>query len=155
MRSRNSDVLRRLRNRLHETEIRDPDSLPQTHHPGTAREKEFGCAEQQLRSHRRKHETCTRNADPARGGPDTAGRAMLVLTRKPGESIRIGEDISIRVIGVQRRQVRFAIDAPREIPVHREEVYELIQKENREAAASTTELDPTPIWKRGNEGVTK
>ena len=80
---------------------------------------------------------------------------MLVLTRKPGARIRIGEDISIRVIGVQRRQVRFAIDAPREIPVHREEVYELIQKENREAAASTTELDPTPIWKRGNEGVTK
>ena len=57
---------------------------------------------------------------------------MLVLTRKPGESIRIGEDISIRVIGVQRRQVRFAIDAPREIPVHREEVYELIQKENHQ-----------------------
>ena len=51
--------------------------------------------------------------------------------------------------------MRFAIDAPREIPVHREEVYDLIQKENREAAASTTELDPTPIWKRGNEGVTK
>ena len=80
---------------------------------------------------------------------------MLVLPRKSGESIRIGDDISIRVIGIQRNQVRVAIDAPREIPVHREEIYELVKKRNREAAASTAELDPTQIWQRSKGGGTK
>ena len=76
---------------------------------------------------------------------------MLVLTRKPGESIRIGDDVAIRVIGIQRRQVRFAIDAPREIPVHREEIYQLVQKENLRAAESTCELDPTAAWARARK----
>lgn len=80
---------------------------------------------------------------------------MLVLTRKNGESIRIGDDISIRVIGIQRRQVRFAIDAPREIPVHREEIYELVQKENREAAQSTTQVDTASIWQQSQGSSTK
>ncbi len=80
---------------------------------------------------------------------------MLVLTRKNGESIRIGDDISIREIGIQRRQVRFAIDAPREIPVHREEIYELVQKENREAAQSTTQVDTASIWQQSQGSSTK
>ena len=54
---------------------------------------------------------------------------MLILTRKPGEVIRIGDNIIITVTGVQGNQVRLGITAPREIPVHREEIYQNIQKE--------------------------
>ncbi|MGV8846768.1 MAG: carbon storage regulator CsrA [Propionicimonas sp.] len=61
---------------------------------------------------------------------------MLVLTRKVGETIRIGDDIEITVIGVQRDTVRISIQAPREIRVHREEVYQLVQAANAEAAAN-------------------
>ena len=73
---------------------------------------------------------------------------MLVLTRKVGQSIRIGDQISVRVLGIQRGQVRFAIDAPREIPVHREEIYRIVQEENVSAARSTQETDPGKLWRR-------
>jgi carbon storage regulator len=76
---------------------------------------------------------------------------MLVLTRRLGESIRIGDEISIRVLEIQRGQVRVAIDAPREIPVHREEVYEQVQEENRKAANATRDLDPAVLWRRSRE----
>ena len=71
---------------------------------------------------------------------------MLVLTRRPGESIRIGDEISVLVIEIQRGQVKVAIDAPREVTVHREEVYELVQRENRKAAHQHTEDDPAELW---------
>ncbi len=61
---------------------------------------------------------------------------MLALTRKKGESIIIGDDIEIVIIGVQGEQVKLGIVAPRNIPVHRKEIYELIQLENIEAAKS-------------------
>ena len=54
---------------------------------------------------------------------------MLVLTRKSGQSIKIGDDISLTVLGVQGSQVRFGIEAPRDISVHREEIYRRIQEE--------------------------
>ena len=73
---------------------------------------------------------------------------MLVLTRRVGEKIRIADNISIAVLEIQRGQVRFAIDAPREIPVHREEVYEQVQAENRRAAQSIKDLDATKLWRR-------
>lgn len=53
---------------------------------------------------------------------------MLILTRRNGESINIGEDIIIRILAVDGGQVRIGIEAPKEIPVHRDEVYERIQK---------------------------
>ncbi len=59
---------------------------------------------------------------------------MLVLTRKINESIMIGDSIEVVVIGVHGEQVKIGIKAPRNVAVHRREVYEAIQKENIEAA---------------------
>ncbi len=58
---------------------------------------------------------------------------MLILTRKVGESITIGEQVKITVLGVFGRQVRLGVDAPPDVLVHREEVYVKIQEENRQA----------------------
>lgn len=62
---------------------------------------------------------------------------MLILTRKPGESITIGDDIKIQVIEIKGKQVRLGIDAPKSYVIHREEVYIRIQEENKLAAEKT------------------
>ena len=54
---------------------------------------------------------------------------MLVLSRKMGESIHVGDSVTITVLGVARGQVKIGIDAPRELAVHREEIYRRIQDE--------------------------
>ena len=59
---------------------------------------------------------------------------MLILTRKSGESITIGDDVKITVVEVKGKQVRIGIDAPRSYMIHREEIYLNIQEENRRAA---------------------
>jgi len=59
---------------------------------------------------------------------------MLILTRKSGESITIGDDVKVTVVDVKGKQVRIGIDAPRSYTIHREEVYISIQEENRRAA---------------------
>ena len=61
---------------------------------------------------------------------------MLILTRKLGESIAIGDNIKVSVLGIHGRQVRIGIDAPPEIIVHREEIYLKVQEENRNASRS-------------------
>ena len=61
---------------------------------------------------------------------------MLILTRKLGESINIGEDIKVSVLGIHGKQVRIGIDAPMNVVVHREEIYVKIQEENRKASGS-------------------
>jgi carbon storage regulator len=63
---------------------------------------------------------------------------MLVLSRHRDESIIIGDDIKITVVDIRGDKVRLGIDAPVQIPVHRQEVYEAIQRENRQAA----QIDP-------------
>ena len=60
---------------------------------------------------------------------------MLVLTRRPGESIMIGDGIVVTVLDVRGDVVRVGIKAPRSVQVHREEVYRELQKANREAAS--------------------
>ena len=55
---------------------------------------------------------------------------MLILTRKVGESLIIGDDVSVVVLGVKGNQVRIGVDAPKSISVHREEIYNRIQEEN-------------------------
>lgn len=64
---------------------------------------------------------------------------MLILTRKLGESINIGDEIKVTVLGVFGRQVRLGVDAPPTVIVHREEVYLKIQDENRAASHSIKE----------------
>lgn len=59
---------------------------------------------------------------------------MLILTRKLGESITIGDDIKVSVLGIRGRQVRLGIEAPAKVVVHREEIYVKIQEENRKAS---------------------
>ncbi len=52
---------------------------------------------------------------------------MLILTRRVGESIRINDDITVTVLGVNGMQVRLGVEAPEEVSVHRQEIYERIQ----------------------------
>ncbi len=54
---------------------------------------------------------------------------MLVLSRKMGESIRVGDSVTVTVLGVARGQVKIGIEAPRKLAVHREEIYRRIQDE--------------------------
>ena len=63
---------------------------------------------------------------------------MLVLSRYRDESIIIGDNIVVTIVDIRGDKVRLGINAPTEIPVHRQEVYDAIQRENRRAA----ELDP-------------
>ena len=59
---------------------------------------------------------------------------MLVLSRHRDESIMIGDDVVVTIVDIRGDKVRLGIDAPQTIPVHRQEVYEAIQRENRKAA---------------------
>ena len=64
---------------------------------------------------------------------------MLILTRKVGESVAIGDDIQVSVVEIKGTQVKLGIRAPRDVTVHREEIYLKIQEENRRAAQVSTE----------------
>jgi len=61
---------------------------------------------------------------------------MLVLTRKIGESIRIGDNITVKIVELDSRQVKLGIEAPKSISVNREEIYKRIQAENKAASSA-------------------
>lgn len=72
---------------------------------------------------------------------------MLVLSRQKDQTIMIGDDIEITVVDIRGDKVRLGISAPTQIPVHRKEVYEAIQRENR-AAANVRPEDITDLSRR-------
>ena len=57
---------------------------------------------------------------------------MLILTRRIGETLNIGDDVRVTVLGVKGNQVRIGVTAPKDVPVHREEIYERIKAEQSE-----------------------
>ncbi len=65
---------------------------------------------------------------------------MLILTRRVGETLMIGDEVSVTVLGVKGNQVRIGVDAPKEVAVHREEIYARIKKEQ--------EVDSAPLEAR-------
>lgn len=75
---------------------------------------------------------------------------MLILTRKAGESLHLGDDITITVFSVQGKQVKLGISVPGEMAVYRDEVYQRIRDENKEALQTRDNdlLAVTRLWRK-------
>jgi carbon storage regulator len=70
---------------------------------------------------------------------------MLIITRRPGEKIMLGDNVVIEVIEASGSSVRIGIDAPKSIPVYREEIWQAVKDENAAAAASDAEAVPDEL----------
>ena len=68
---------------------------------------------------------------------------MLILTRRVGETVMIGNDVTVTVLGVKGNQVRVGINAPKTIAVHREEIYERIKREQEGNSENDGESEPS------------
>ena len=70
---------------------------------------------------------------------------MLIITRRPGEKIMIGDDVVVEVIEVSGSNVRIGIAAPKSVPVYREEIWTAVKEENAAAASTSPDISlPTP-----------
>jgi carbon storage regulator len=76
---------------------------------------------------------------------------MLILTRKLGETIAIGDDITITFLDIRGKQIRIGVSAPKNVSIHRGEIYQLIQEQNIQAAVSDVKLQD--IWSKLVEGA--
>lgn len=71
---------------------------------------------------------------------------MLILTRRVGETVMIGDEVTITVLGVKGNQVRIGINAPKHVAVHREEIYERIKREQRANGNGNGDSAPVPSF---------
>jgi carbon storage regulator len=69
---------------------------------------------------------------------------MLILTRRVGETLMIGDDVTVTVLGVKGNQVRIGVNAPRDVAVHREEIYERIKREQEQQAGQGETVSVPP-----------
>jgi carbon storage regulator len=69
-------------------------------------------------------------------------KSMLILTRRVGETLMIGDEVTVTVLGVKGNQVRIGVNAPRDVAVHREEIYERIKREQAENGSVTGSVPP-------------
>jgi carbon storage regulator len=74
---------------------------------------------------------------------------MLILTRRVGETVMIGNDVTVTVLGVKGNQVRIGVNAPRDVAVHREEIFERIKREEQDESG-TTPARPATARANGN-----
>ena len=78
---------------------------------------------------------------------------MLILTRRVGEAVMIGSDVTVTVLGVKGNQVRVGVNAPRDVAVHREEIFERIKREEQDGSGTTTSR-PAAARSNGNGHAT-
>jgi len=76
---------------------------------------------------------------------------MLILTRRVGETLVIGDDVIVTVLGIKGNQVRIGINAPKDVSVHREEIYQRIQQEKNTTAPASTPSATEEVVKEKKE----